>query len=64
MPDWKNYNDQTTAVRETGDCRHHGGSIEGPLIPLEYHRTMVLRVPMGALNWDPIMQRDASLSDS
>ena len=53
------------SVRETGISRHLGGTIEPP--PLKapvHHSTTILRGLMAALNWAPIMTRDASLSDS
>ena len=52
-------------VRETGVSRHHGGPIESLT---ETSRTsqhsIVLRDFREALNWAPIMPRDASDSDS
>ena len=37
------------SVRETGDSRHHGGTIEDPLNHFEHHRTMVRIGLRGAL---------------
>ena len=49
------------AVRETGVSRHHGG----PLKPLRLSQySIVLRGLRGALNWAPIMPRDAFFQSS
>ena len=40
------------------------GCRDAPLKPFKQHSTIVSRVLRGAVNWVPIMPRDASLSDS
>ena len=35
--DWKNYDDQATAVRESSVSQHHRNGVKGPLKPHEYH---------------------------
>ena len=46
--------------RETGDSRHHGGTIEDPLNHFEHHRTMVRIGSRGSSQGEP---RDVSFSD-
>ena len=46
-----------TAVLQSRVPRHHRGSIRYPLKPSEHRNNNVL---MGALNWVPMMPRDAS----
>ena len=52
------------AVRETNVLRQHGGTIEGPLKPLEYHSSMVSKSLRGALNWVPSHQELPTLGQS
>ena len=51
--------EKTTAFRRTGFSRHHVGPINSPL---SHHSAIVLRDSRRALNWSPIMPRDASFS--
>ena len=53
-----------TTIRETYVSRLYGDQSKVPLKPNVYHSTIVLRGLTGAVNWSPIMPRDASLSDS
>ena len=60
---------KTTAIRrvadrETGVYRHHRGPIKSPLETPAYHSAIILRYLRGALNWNPIMPKDTSLTGS
>jgi len=57
------YSDQTYIRPRLCASRHHGCPITAPLKSLEHHIIGVPRVLRSALNWDPIIQRDISLSD-
>ena len=62
-PDWKKK--LTLAIRETGVSRHNGGPTEGPPCTLQCNGILgCYSGSRGALNWSPLMLRDASLSDS
>ena len=50
-----------SAVREASVSRHNKGSIKGSL---QYDSAVMYGGFQGALNWAPVMPRDASLLDS
>ena len=52
------------AVRETGISRYHRDPIKGSPETPRTSQHFYIGGFKGALNWDPIMPRDASLSDS
>ena len=53
-----------TAAREICVSRHHGAQLSASLKPFETRDTMLLTGLRRHFNWSPIMQREASLSDS